>query len=148
MVDSQLSGQICMGYNGGECADESVILRPPYRIGNIIDKAHYGLRKVGEGRIFVWQGLSLNPLERRLEVDSKDIELTDKEVELMIALIAAAGKPIVRHELLEKVWGYGEGIETHTLETHIYRLRQKLEIDPSEPKILVTVGEGYALQSS
>ena len=75
-----------------------------------------------------------------------DIELTDKEAALLLALLnAGLGEITERSVLLKQVWGYGEGLETHTLETHIYRLRQKLEENPAEPKILMTADNGYYL---
>ena len=75
-----------------------------------------------------------------------DIKLTEKERDILLYLRGAKGRIVGRDELLEHVWGYGEGLETHTLETHIYRLRQKIEKDPGAPAFLVTQDEGYSLK--
>tara|TARA_Y100000294_G_C8457810_1_gene297323 strand:+ start:30 stop:560 length:531 start_codon:yes stop_codon:yes gene_type:complete len=74
-----------------------------------------------------------------------EIRLTDKEVDIIRALKAAADSQLTREDLLEKVWGYKQELETHTLETHIYRLRQKIEKDPNAPKTLTTIKNGYKL---
>ena len=73
------------------------------------------------------------------------LRLTEKETAILAHMKAAGGKPVSRQELLEHVWSYVPDVETHTLETHIYRLRQKIEEDPSVPKILITQGDGYVL---
>lgn len=74
------------------------------------------------------------------------VRLTEKETAILSHL-KAADKSVTREELLEHVWSYVREVETHTLETHIYRLRQKIEEDPSVPKILITQGDGYSLVS-
>jgi len=73
------------------------------------------------------------------------IRLTEKETAILEYLIEAGDQPIPRELLLTQVWGYNPDVTTHTLETHIYRLRQKIEDDPSQASILVTVPGGYRL---
>lgn len=77
---------------------------------------------------------------------AQEAMLTTKENALLKCLCRAAGMIVSRSRLLQKVWGYDEGLETHTLETHIYRLRQKIETDSSDPQILTTERGGYKLQ--
>lgn len=78
--------------------------------------------------------------------DTKDeIILTEKERDILLFIYDQKGKAVTRQDLLDRVWGYGSNIETHTLETHVYRLRQKIESDPSKPTFLVTDDEGYRL---
>jgi DNA-binding response OmpR family regulator len=80
-----------------------------------------------------------------LDAKGKKIRLTDKETNILKYLYRAGGKVISREELLTEVWGYNAGVTTHTLETHVYRLRQKIEPDPTGPKILITEAGGYRL---
>jgi DNA-binding response OmpR family regulator len=80
-----------------------------------------------------------------LDPKGKKIRLTDKETNILKYLYRAGGKVISREELLTEVWGYNAGVTTHTLETHVYRLRQKIEPDPTGPKILITEAGGYRL---
>jgi DNA-binding response OmpR family regulator len=73
------------------------------------------------------------------------VRLTEKEVSILRYLYRAGQRPVSRETLLQEVWGYNSGITTHTLETHIYRLRQKMEEDVATPAILVTEAGGYKL---
>lgn len=77
-----------------------------------------------------------------------DVRLTDKESGILSFLAKKQGVTVSRPELLQAVWQYAEGLETHTLETHIYRLRQKIERDPSKPVLLITDEKGYRLVHS
>lgn len=74
-----------------------------------------------------------------------DISLTDREVDILAYLVRHRQAPVSRDMLLKNVWQYGEGVDTHTLETHIYRLRQKIEASADEPRLLLTVEGGYRL---
>ena len=72
------------------------------------------------------------------------VRLTDKEVAILQALHRARG-PVGRDRLLAEVWGYAATVSTHTLETHIYRLRRKIEADPTRASLLLTEPGGYRL---
>lgn len=76
----------------------------------------------------------------------QEIILTDTEKRLLLVL-AAAGEALSREALLEKVWGYRPGVDTHTVETHIYRLRKKIEADTARPAYILTVADGYCLKA-
>ena len=77
--------------------------------------------------------------------ENKKIRLTDKETAILKYLYRAGDRVVGREVLLDEVWGYNANVTTHTLETHVYRLRQKIEPDPSNAQILVTEPGGYRL---
>lgn len=79
--------------------------------------------------------------------DDKKIRMTEKETNILKFLYRAAAGVVPRDTLLHEVWGYNAGVTTHTLETHIYRLRQKIEPDPSNARILLTESGGYRIIS-
>lgn len=89
--------------------------------------------------VFKPQGKSLTSAE------GEEIALTDREADILAYLVRHRGMPVSRDELLKNVWQYQEDVDTHTLETHIYRLRQKIEISTDDPTILLTVEGGYLL---
>ncbi len=76
----------------------------------------------------------------------KKVRLTEKETAILRYLYHAGDRAIGRATLLGEVWGYNAGVTTHTLETHVYRLRQKIERDPANAEILITEPGGYRLQ--
>lgn len=80
-----------------------------------------------------------------LDAKGKKVRLTEKETSILKYLFRAGGRVVTRDVLLTEVWGYNAGVTTHTLETHVYRLRQKVETDPARASILVTEGGGYKL---
>jgi DNA-binding response OmpR family regulator len=75
----------------------------------------------------------------------RKVRLTEKETAILKYLYRAGDRVIGRDTLLGEVWGYNAGVTTHTLETHVYRLRQKIEKEPSKAEILVTEPGGYRL---
>ena len=77
--------------------------------------------------------------------DERKIRLTEKETNILKFLHRASEGVVARDVLLHEVWGYNAEVTTHTLETHIYRLRQKIEEDPSNSRLLVTESGGYRL---
>jgi len=79
--------------------------------------------------------------------NNRKIHLTDKETNILKFLYRSADGVVARDVLLHEVWDYNAGVTTHTLETHIYRLRQKMEQDPANPRLLVTESGGYRLIS-
>ncbi len=85
------------------------------------------------------------PAEGCLEAEGRQTRLTEKERDILLLLLEAKGGRVARKTLLDHVWGYASGVETHTLETHVYRLRQKIESDPAHPQIIVTEDDGYSL---
>jgi DNA-binding response OmpR family regulator len=80
-----------------------------------------------------------------LDAKGKKLHLTDKEANILKYLYRAGAQAVSREELLAEVWGYNAGVTTHTLETHVYRLRQKIEPDPANARLLVTEVGGYRL---
>ncbi len=93
-----------------------------------------------------WQ---FQPAQKLLR-DAKGVKvwLTAKEVDILRHLQRAGGY-VTKQALLSDVWGYNPSVSSHTLETHIYRLRQKIEADPYDARLLLTVaGQGYRLASA
>ena len=118
----------------------------PVRIGAVIERlAALGRQDMGLLDIAVGDYVLDSAYGRLVRDGAQDIDLTDKECELLVCLHKAGGDAVSRGDLLRDVWGYVDDLETHTLETHIYRLRQKIENDPAKPVILLTCADGYAL---
>jgi len=122
----------------------------PMRIGKILDEIerHIRAEKTAHARFIKLKDSTLDThLGLFARNGQKDITLTEKEVEILVILSKQNGQAISRDDLLHAVWNYAEGVETHTLETHIYRLRQKIEKSPSEPEILITQNDGYIIEA-
>ena len=120
----------------------------PFKIAVLLARIRAQLRQheQSEDAVFTIGPFTFKPAAKQL-VDEKGgkIRLTEKESSILKYLYRADEKVVSRETLLHEVWGYNAGVTTHTLETHIYRLRQKIEKDPSEAVLLVTVAGGYKL---
>jgi DNA-binding response OmpR family regulator len=99
-----------------------------------------------EDAIFALGPYTFKPSAKMLITeDEKKIRLTEKETNILKFLYRSTEGVVPRDVLLHEVWGYNAGVTTHTLETHIYRLRQKIEPDPTKARLLVTEAGGYRL---
>jgi DNA-binding response OmpR family regulator len=122
----------------------------PFRLGELLARLRAQIRifENSEDAVFQIGPYSFRPAAKQLQdiAKNKRIRLTEKEAAILKFLYRAGGRAIARQVLLNEVWGYNAAVTTHTLETHIYRLRQKIEADPANAKILVTEGGGYRLE--
>jgi len=110
-------------------------------------RAHLRSHEASEDAVYRIGPYEFRPGMRLLvDPQEKKIRLTDKEASILRYLYRSGEKPVGRDELLREVWGYNANVTTHTLETHIYRLRQKIEPDAQSPKLLITETGGYRLQ--
>ena len=109
-------------------------------------RAHLRQHEQSEDAVFAIGRFSFRPAAKlMLDERGAKVRLTEKETSILKYLYRAGEKPVTRDVLLHEVWGYNSGVTTHTLETHIYRLRQKIERDPSNAELLVTEAGGYKL---
>ena len=142
----------------GNTADADVILgldagandyvTKPFKFAVLLARIRAQLRQheQSEDAVFTIGRYTFKPASKLL-VDEKGskVRLTEKETSILKYLYRAGEKVVTRDVLLHEVWGYNAGVTTHTLETHIYRLRQKIEKDPSNAELLVTEMGGYKL---
>jgi DNA-binding response OmpR family regulator len=97
-----------------------------------------------EEALIEYDGLVIEPTKRKVTAHGKNVDLTSKEYELLLLFARNPGRAYSRQELLDEVWGYQHSGYSHTVNTHINRLRNKIEPDPSEPRFVKTVwGVGY-----
>jgi DNA-binding response OmpR family regulator len=110
-------------------------------------RAHLRSHEASEDAVYHIGAYEFRPAMRVLiDADQRKVRLTDKETSILRYLYRSGEKPVGREELLREVWGYNSNVTTHTLETHIYRLRQKIEPEAQSPKLLITETGGYRLQ--
>lgn len=132
-------------------AGASDVIIKPFRIAVLLARMRAHLREHGQSEfaVFTIGPYIFQPAAKLLhdtETDAK-IRLTDKETAIIKYLHLAGAQVVGRDVLLGEVWGYNAGVTTHTLETHVYRLRQKIERDPANARLLVTEPNGYRLNS-
>ncbi|MBU8537104.1 response regulator transcription factor [Falsiroseomonas tokyonensis] len=121
----------------------------PFRVSELMARLRAQLRVFdnSEDAVFSVGPYTFRPSAKMLldAARNRKIRLTEKEAAILKYLYRAGGRPVGRQILLNEVWGYNSAVTTHTLETHIYRLRQKIEPDPTNARLLVTEGGGYRL---
>lgn len=121
----------------------------PFRLSVLLARLRSQLRQFeqSEDAVFAIGPYTFRPSSKLLtdEASNKKVRLTEKETAILKFLYRAGDKVVGRDVLLGEVWGYNAGVTTHTLETHVYRLRQKIERDPSNARLLVTEPGGYRL---
>jgi DNA-binding response OmpR family regulator len=120
----------------------------PFKFPVLLARIRAQLRQheQSEDAVFKLGPYSFRPaLKVLVTEDDNKIRLTEKETNILKFLYRAAIPVVPRDMLLQEVWGYNAAVTTHTLETHIYRLRQKIEPDPSNVRLLLTESGGYRL---
>ena len=134
-----------LGFEG--CASNYIF--KPFRLGALLScmRAQFHQQMLGKKVKLTIGPYIFQPLKKLLTIkeNHKEIYLTDKETAILEYLFNASQCATSRDILLGEVWGYNESVTSHTLETHIYRLRQKIEIDSSNAIILITETGGYRL---
>ena len=120
----------------------------PFKFAVLLARIRVQLRQheQSEDAVFTVGPYTFKPSQKLL-LDQRGgkVRLTEKEANIIRFLYRADKKPVPRDTLLQEVWGYNSNVTTHTLETHVYRLRQKIERDPQRAEILVTDSGGYRL---
>jgi DNA-binding response OmpR family regulator len=122
----------------------------PFKFPVLLARIRAQLRQheQSEDAVFALGPYTFKPAMKMLVTeDDRKIRLTEKETNILKFLYRSPEGIVPRDVLLHEVWGYNAGVTTHTLETHIYRLRQKIEPDPSNARLLVTESGGYRLVS-
>jgi DNA-binding response OmpR family regulator len=132
----------------GEGATTQEALVRPFRFSSLLARLHaLGTHHAAANDVAVRIGpYTFHPSAKLLQAGGRKVRLTEKETNILKFLHASPGT-VPRDILLHEVWGYGPAVATHTLETHIYRLRKKIEQDPAKAQILLTEGGGYRLSA-
>ena len=132
----------------GDDKEHVIEIQKPLRAGHVLDVllSQYKNSSGSREQITIG-GWVLDPAYNTLADEQGEIiKLTEKETAIL-SYLKAQDSDVVKEELLRAVWEYAEDVETHTLETHIYRLRQKIEKDPANPDIVITTEKGYRLKA-
>jgi DNA-binding response OmpR family regulator len=120
-------------------------LAKPFRLSALLGLLSTHLGRHGEDRAIRIGPYQFRPSAKLLTGEGqRKIRLTEKETNIL-KFLYSAGRTVARETLLHEVWGYSPAVTTHTLETHIYRLRRKIEENPGRAQILLTEDGGYRL---
>ncbi len=137
------------GFRAG--ADDYVT--KPFGLLELIGRVHALLRRSGQANerteemgVFRFGNVEIIPGTHDVLLDGVSVTLRPKEYELLMALVRRRGNVVTRLDLLREVWGYGSGVVSRTVDTHVGELRRKLEKDPAVPRHILTVRKtGYRL---
>ncbi|NDB68105.1 MAG: DNA-binding response regulator [Methylocystaceae bacterium] len=145
MLTTQMSdADMIQGYEAG--VNDYII--KPFRFALLLSRIRAQIRQheASDDSVFTIGPYAFRPGAKQLTHESDlKIKLTEKETAILRFLYKADLRVVAKETLLSEVWGYNPNVTTHTLETHIYRLRQKIEDDPTNAKLLVTEAGGYKL---
>jgi DNA-binding response OmpR family regulator len=145
LTGSADEGDVVSGLNAGA----NDYIAKPFRVNELLARLQAQLRAFDTSgdAVFTIGQYTFRPAAKALIGPDKKqrLRLTAKEVDILKFLYRNANRVVSRQTLLNEVWGYNTGITTHTLETHIYRLRQKIETDPTNCRLLMTAPGGYRL---
>jgi DNA-binding response OmpR family regulator len=145
LTGSSADADVIRGLNAGA----NDYISKPFRTNELIARIHAQLRLFDNSidAVFKIGSFTFCPSAKLLlKPDTNQrIRLTGKEVAILKFLHKTDDRVVTRQTLLDRVWGYNADVTTHTLETHIYRLRQKIEADPKDCRLLMTVPGGYQL---
>ena len=134
----------------GDSTENYYFIERPFRIHHLNRKISTILAKISNSNELMHKigPFIFFPLKKALMLGKKTkVELTEKEVAILKCLINSGEESVDRDTLLKQVWNYSPEVTTHTLETHIYRLRQKLEIDASIPRLIISKDGGFTIGS-
>ena len=143
--------QISETFSFQESTEKHYFIERPFRIQYLNKKISTILAKISNSTEVTHKigPFIFFPLKKIITLDDETkIELTEKEVGILKSLTSSGEEAVDRDTLLKQVWNYSSDVTTHTLETHIYRLRQKLEIHPSIPRLIISEGGGFKIRSN
>ena len=120
-------------------------IKKPFKFIDLLSRIDFLLKKRDETTLLIGPYTFQPAMKLLLTESSEEIRLTEKETSMLLFLYHSKDYVVQRDILLHEVWGYSTDVTTHTLETHVYRLRQKMKLDPRDTDLLVTEAGGYRL---
>ncbi len=146
--DANAEYHLCLTDSDDLSVDNVVFLKIPLRIGEVLDKVSSFFLK--QDNLDISDEINLNefifkPKIKLLKHGNNKVSLTEKETDMLLYLYGRQGKTVSREELLKHVWRHNVEINTRTLETHVYRLRQKIAEISNNISLIVTEDSGYSL---
>ena len=132
-----------------DCPATHIIIKP-FSLSAFLDELHscINIFENSENGYVVFNRYIVRPIKKDIfnQRNGEVVKLTEKEVAILKYLYKNRSRIVSKNELLQEVWGYAPDATTHTIETHIYRLRQKVEHDNAEAQLITTVEGGYQLK--